>query len=95
MDHAKYGYEKEEDLAEAHEQCDLTYLIKVNRQFVILLHVVVYPKGSKLTKVTTKLQSLFDGPLVKKVLKGTSLGDEEQWGEQVWIIPVISILTRL
>jgi hypothetical protein len=26
MDHTKCGYDKEEDLAEAHEQCDLVYL---------------------------------------------------------------------
>ena len=51
MDHVKCGYDKEEDLVEGHEQCDLTYRIKVNRQFVILLHDVVYPKGSKITKV--------------------------------------------
>ena len=61
----------------------------------MLLHDAVYPKGSKLTKATTKLQSLFDGPMVKKVLQGTSLGDEDEWGEQTWLIPVISILTRL
>jgi hypothetical protein len=61
----------------------------------MLLHDAVYPKGSKLTKATTKLQSLLDGPLVKRVLQGTSLGDEEQWGAHVWLIPAISILTRL
>ena len=65
MDHAKCGYAKEEELVEAHEQCDLAYLIKGNRQFIMLLHDAVYPKGSKLTKATTKLQSLLDGPLVK------------------------------
>jgi hypothetical protein len=32
MDHAKCGYDNEEDLVEAHEQCDLAYLIKGNRQ---------------------------------------------------------------
>jgi hypothetical protein len=53
-----------EDLTETHEQCDLAYLIKDNRQFIMLLHDVVYPKGSKLTKATTKLQSLFDGVLM-------------------------------
>ena len=68
VDHAKCGYDKEEDLVETHEQCDLAYLIKGNRQFIMLLHDAVYPKVSKLTKATTKLQSLFDGPLVKKVL---------------------------
>jgi hypothetical protein len=31
MDHAKCGYGKAEDLTEAHEQCDLAYLIKANR----------------------------------------------------------------
>ncbi len=81
-DHAKCGYGKVEDLTEAHEQCDLAYLIKANRQFIMLLHDAVYPKGSKLTKATTKLQSLLDGPLVKKVLQGTSLGDQDDWGEQ-------------
>ncbi len=80
MDHAKCGFANEEDLVEAHAQCDLAYVIKGNRQFVMLLHDAVYPKGSKFTKATTKLQSLLDGPLVKKVLQGTSLGDEEQWG---------------
>jgi hypothetical protein len=95
MDHTKCGYDKEEDFAEAREQCDLAYLIKANRQFIMLLHDSVYPKRSKLTKATTKLQSLLDDPLVKKVLQGTSLGDEDEWGEQVWIIPAISILTRL
>jgi hypothetical protein len=87
MDHAKCGYAKEEDFVEAHEQCDLAYLIKGTRQFIMLLHDAVYPKRSKLTKATTKLQSLFDGPLVKKVLQGTSLGDEERWGVDVWLIP--------
>ena len=66
MDHAKCGYANEEDLVEAYEQCDLTYLIKGNRQFVMLLHDAVYPKGSKLTKATTKLQSLLDGPLDRR-----------------------------
>jgi hypothetical protein len=94
MDHAKCGYANEEDLVEAHEQCDLAYLIKGNHQFVMLLHDAVYPKGSKLTKATTKLQSLLDAPLVKKVLQGTSIGDESEWGAHVWIIPAISILTR-
>jgi hypothetical protein len=95
VDHAKFGYGKEEDLTEAHEQCDLEYLIKANRQFIMLLHDNVYPKGFKLTKATSKLQSLFDGPMVKKVLQVKSLGDEDDWGEQGWIIPAISILTRL
>ena len=95
MNHAKCRYVKEEELVEAHEQCDLAYLIKGNRQFIMLLHDAVYPKGSKLTKATTKLQSLIDGPMVKKVLQGTSLGDEDDWDEQACLIPVISILTRL
>jgi hypothetical protein len=95
MDHAKCGYGKAENLTEAHEQSDLAYFIKANRQFIMILHDTVYPKGSKLTKATTKLQSLLDGPMVKKVLQGTSLGDEDDWGDQVWIIPAISILTRL
>jgi hypothetical protein len=95
MDHVKCGYGKEEDLTEAHEQCDLAYLIKDNRQFIMLLYDAVYPKDSKLTKATTKLQSLLDGPMVKNVLQGTSLGDEDDWDEQVWFIPTISILTRL
>jgi uncharacterized protein (DUF169 family) len=85
MDHSKCGYGKTEDLTEDHEQCDLAYLIKDNRQVNMLFHDAVYPKGSKLTKTTTKLQSLFDDPMVKKVLQGTSLGDEDDWGEQVWI----------
>ena len=83
MDHAKCGYGKAEDLTEAHEHCDLAYLIKANRQFIMLFHDVVYPKGSNLTKTTTKLPSLPDGPMVKKVLQDTSLGDEDDWGEQV------------
>jgi hypothetical protein len=83
MDHAKCGYDKVKDLAETHEQCDLAYLIKANRQFIMLLHDNVYPKGSKLTRSTTKLQILLDGPLVKKVLQVTSLGDEDEWGEHV------------
>ncbi len=95
MDHAKCGYANAEDLVEAHGQYDLAYLIKSNRQFVMLLHDVVYPKGSKLTKATTKLQSLIDGPLVKKVLQRTTIDDEDDWGTHVWLIPVISILTRL
>ncbi len=72
MDHAKCGYDKEEDLTETHEQCDPAYLIKTNRQFIMLLNDAVYPKGSKFTKETTKLQSLFDDPMVKKVLQGIS-----------------------
>ena len=67
MDHVKCGYASADALVEAHGQCDLAYLIKSNRQFVMFLHDAVYPKGSKLTKDTTKLQSLLDGPLVKKV----------------------------
>jgi hypothetical protein len=47
MDHAKCGYDKVKDLAETHEQCDLAYLIKDNRQFIMCLHDNVYPKGSK------------------------------------------------
>jgi hypothetical protein len=61
----------------------------------MLLHDAVYPKGSKLTKATTKLQSLLDDPLVKTVLQGTSIGDEDEWGVHVWLIPAIAILTRL
>ena len=95
MDHDKCGYDNEKDLVEDHEQCDLSYLIKGNRLFIVLLHDTVYPKRSKLTKATTKLQSLLDDPLVKKVLQDTSLGDEEQWGAHVWLIATISILTRL
>jgi hypothetical protein len=94
MDHAKCGYDKTEDLTEVHEQCDLVYLIKTNRQFIMLLNDTVYPKGSKRTKATTNLQSLFDDPMVQKVLQVTSLGDEDDWGDQVWFIPAISILTR-
>ena len=83
MDHAKCGYANADDLVEAYQQCDLSYLIRSNRQFVMVLHDAVYPKGSKLTKATTKLQSLLDGPLVKKVLQGTSIGDETEWGAHV------------
>ncbi len=32
--------------------------------------------------------------MVKKVLQGTSLGDEDDCDEQAWLIPAISILTR-
>jgi hypothetical protein len=83
MDHVKCGYANVEDLVTAHGQCDLTYLIKSNRQFVMLLHDTVYPKGSNLTKATTKMQSLFDDPLVKKVLQDTTIGDEDDWGDHV------------
>ncbi len=83
MDHVKCGYANVEDLVTVHGQCDLTYLIKSNRQFVMLLHDTVYPKGSNLTKATTKLQSLFDDPLVKKVLQDTTIGDEDDWGDHV------------
>ena len=48
-----------------------------------------------LTKATTKLKSLLDGSLVKKVLQGMPLGDEERWQEEVWLVPAVSILTRL
>ena len=62
--------------------------------FISLYSSSIYPKGSKLTKTTTKLQSLFDDPLVKKVIQDKSLGDEEKWSVDVWIIPAVSILTR-
>jgi hypothetical protein len=35
MDHAKCGYDEEEDPVQVHEQCDLSYLIKGNRQFIM------------------------------------------------------------
>lgn len=95
MDHAKCGYEDEAALAIAHGACDEGYLIKTNRMLVTILHDAVFPRGSKLTKATTKLQSLLDGPLVKKVLQGTPLEDEGQWQDEVWLIPAVSILTRL
>ena len=74
MDHAKCGYDNEADLVEVHSQCDLACVIKGNRQFIMFLYDAVDPKGSKLTKANTKMQSLFDDPLVKKVLQDTSLG---------------------
>ena len=95
MDHVKCGYEDEATLAIAHGACDEGYLIKTNRMIVIILHDSVFPRGSKLTKTTTKMQSLLDGPLVKKVLQGTPLEDEGQWQDEVWLIPAVSILTRL
>jgi hypothetical protein len=49
MDPGKCGYADDDELAEAHEQCDLSY-IKRNRQFVIILHDDVYPNGSKPTR---------------------------------------------
>ena len=49
-DSVKCGYADEDELSEAHNQCDLTYLIKVNRQVVTILHETVYPKGSNPTK---------------------------------------------
>ena len=78
MDHAKCGYEDEEAISIDHGACDEGYLIKTNSILVTILHDTVFPRGSKLTKSTTKLQSLLDGPLVKKVLQGTSLDDEGQ-----------------
>ena len=57
MDHTKCGYDNETELVETHEQCDLVYFIKDNRQFIMFLHDVVYPKGSKFTKTFTSLPS--------------------------------------
>ncbi len=54
MDHAKCGYEDEEALTIAHGACDEGYLIKTNRMLVTILHDVVFPRGSKRTKATTK-----------------------------------------
>ena len=55
MDLAKYGYDNETDLVETHEQCDLAYLIKGNRQFIMLLHDAVYPKPCRLYLDTSML----------------------------------------
>ena len=78
MDHVKCGYEDEETLTIDHGDCDEGYFIKTNRMLVTILHDAVFPRGSNLTKTTTKLQSLLDGPLVKKVLQDTPLDDEGQ-----------------
>ena len=37
MDHVTRGYTKEEEFVEDHEQCDLAYLMKGNRHFIMLL----------------------------------------------------------
>jgi hypothetical protein len=73
MDQANCGYEDEESLAIDHGAYDEGYLIKTIRMLVTILHDTVFPRGSKFTKATTKLQSLLDDPLVKKVLQGKPL----------------------
>jgi hypothetical protein len=50
---------------------------------------------SKFSEVHLKKESFLDDPLVKKVLQGTPIGDEERWVTDVCLIPVVSILTRL
>jgi hypothetical protein len=79
MDHVKCRYADEDELTDAHDQCNQAYIIKANRQYVTNLHDAVYPKGSKPTKSATKLEGLLHGPLVTKVLQGTAMGDEGRW----------------
>ncbi len=50
MDPVKCGYTDEDELSEAHNHCDLAYLIKVNRQVVPILQETVNHKGSNPTK---------------------------------------------
>ena len=54
MDPVKCGYADEDELTEAHDQCDVEYLIRGNRQFVTILHDAVYPTGSSLYVISLK-----------------------------------------
>jgi hypothetical protein len=71
MDPEKMGYSKD-DLAKAHKNCDQQYTTKVNRQFITLLHNVMFPAESKSTPVILRLQGLIDSSTVKGLMEGTN-----------------------
>jgi hypothetical protein len=95
MDSDKMGYSKD-DLAKDHKNCDQQYTTKVNRQFITLIHNAMFPADSKPTPAILRLQGLIDSSTVKGLMEGTTVGNDDQWGEDhMWLIPSVTIWARL
>ena len=95
MDSGKMGYSKD-DLAKAHKNCDQQYTTKVNRQFITLIHNVMFPTDSKPTPDILRLQDLLDSSTVKGLMEGMAVGNEDQWDEDhMWLIPFVTIRAHL
>ena len=81
MDHARYEYVDTDKFEIAHHKCDQVYTIKGNRQLLSYTMLCIRRDPNPRLEVTAKLQGLLDGPLVKKDLQDTAIGDESTWNE--------------
>jgi hypothetical protein len=87
VDHARCGYDDADKFEIDQHKCDQVYIIKENRQLLSYTMPCIQRDPSPRLEATAKLQGLLDGPLVKKDLQGTEIGDESMWNEndvQLW-----------
>ena len=73
--------DSEGDLVKTHKNCDQQYTTKVNRQFITLFHNAMFPADSKSTPVISRLQGLIDRSIVKGLMEGTAVGNENEWDD--------------
>jgi hypothetical protein len=81
-----------------HENIDQSYLVKINRSVLKILHNAIYPTGKANTKANQRLYHIVDTAEIRKMLSGENNADEHEWKSSLWKmlkIPVIQVWSKL
>jgi hypothetical protein len=85
----------EEHLKTWHESIDQSYIVKVNRAILKILHNSIYPTGKANTKTNQRLHHIVDTTEIRKFISGENTGDEDEWKTNLWKIPTVQVTPRL
>ena len=85
----------EEHLKTWHDSIDQSYIVKVNRAVLKILHNAIYPTGKANTKANQRLQHIVDTAEIRKFISGENTGDEDEWKTNLWKIPAVQVWSNL
>jgi len=85
----------EDHLKTWHDSIDQSYIVKVNRAVLKILHNAIYPTGKANTKANQRLQHIVDTAEIRKFISGENTGDEDEWKTNLWQVPAVQVWSNL
>ena len=85
----------EDHLKTWHDNIDQSYIVKVNRAVLKILHNAIYPTGKANTKANQRLQHIVDTAEIRKFISGENTGDEDEWKTNLWQVPAVQVWSNL
>ena len=74
----------EEQFATCHESIDQSYIVKVNRTVLRMLHNAIYRNGQGNTRANQRLQHILDTAEIRKMITGENSGDQVNWKKKIY-----------